>query len=291
VTVRPTLAFALHWIPWRWALPMSVVFAIGGYIARRRRHGAAGVLRELAIIFSLYALWLFAGEHADLHITGAIDRARWLWDVEKWLPLPSELTVQHWALHSTLFVRFLNLYYATAHIPSLIVFLIWLFAFHRPSYPRIRNVIAVLTLSCLAIQLIPLAPPRLTPGLGFIDTPARYGPAVYPPIGHSGPDQFSAMPSVHIAWATVIVLSVILVSRSRWRWLALLHLLLTFTAVVATGNHWWLDGFVSWGVLAFAFAVEAAGRAAVERLGLLWRAPVPVDVEVPVEPAVEPAGG
>jgi len=286
VYLTPVLAIGLHWIPWTQTLPVAAISATAAFGARRVGHPIAGVLRELAIILGLYSLWGFAGEHADLHMTGAFDRGRLVWRVSHWLPLPSELTVQHWALHSTLFVRFLNVYYAIAHVPSLIAFLIWLFAWHRPQYPRIRNVIAVLTGSCLLMHLVPVAPPRLMPGYGFIDTAAKYGPNVYPPLGHSGPDQFSALPSVHVAWATVIAVAVVLVGRSKWRWLAMGHLAMTFLAVVATGMHWWLDGFVAWGVLAFAFAIEAAARGVVDRVRAGWR----IDVEPP-EPAVEPAGG
>ncbi len=256
----------LHWLPWTDTWPVSVTCAVLAFAARRQRYPTAGVLRELALIVGLYSLWSFAGEHANLQMGGAIERGRWIWHFEHWFPFPSELTVQHAALHAVWFVRLLNVYYASAHFPSLAIFLVWLFWRHRDQYPRIRNTIAMLTLSCLAIQLVPVSPPRLTPGLGFVDTPLRYGPSVYPPLGHSGPDQFSAMPSLHIGWASVIAISVVLVSRSRWRWLVLAHLATTFTAVVATGNHWYLDGFVAMGVLAACFGIETAVRTAINRL-------------------------
>jgi hypothetical protein len=32
------------------------------------------------------------------------------------------------------------------------------------------------------------------------------------------------------------------VSKSRWRWLVIAHPVLTAYAVVATANHFWLDG-------------------------------------------------
>jgi PAP2 superfamily len=278
--MTPVVAVFLHWIPWTQTLPVAILSAAAAYVARRFRHNAAGVLRELAIILALYSLWGFAGEHADLHMTGAFDRGKLVWHAERFLPLPTELTVQHWALHSTLFVRFLNVYYAVAHVPALIAFLIWLFAWHRPQYPRVRNTIAILTGSCLLMHLVPVAPPRLMPGLGFIDTAARYGPTVYPKLGQSGPDQFSALPSVHVAWASVIAISVVAVSRSRWRWIGPAHLVLTFLAVVATGMHWWIDGLAAWVVLAFAFGVEAAGRGLVDRVRIAWSRDV-------ADPAVE----
>jgi hypothetical protein len=262
----PVVVGLLHWLPWTQTWPASALFAVCALIALRQRHPSAGVFRELALIVGLYSLWSFAGMHANLQIGGAIERGRWVWRVEQWLPLPSELTVQHVALHAVWFVKLLNVYYASAHFPSIAIFLVWLFWRHRDQYPRIRNTIAMLTGACLAIQLIPVSPPRLTPGLGFIDTPLRYGPSVYPPLGHSGPDQFSAMPSLHIGWASVIAISVILVSQSRWRWLVLAHFFGTFTAVVATGNHWYLDGFVAMAILAVCFGIEAAVRGAINRL-------------------------
>lgn len=281
----PVVAVALRWVPWTTTLPLAVAAggaAFGaGRVARLRRHGA-GVLRELGIVLALYSLWNFAGERANLDIGGAAERARWIWAARRWVPLPNELTVQRWVLPHEWLVRFFNVYYAAVHIPSLVALLVWLFVWHRPQYPRIRNVVAIATGTSLLIQLLPVAPPRLTPGLGFVDTAARYGPSVYPAVGQAGPDQLSAMPSVHIAWAALVTLSVATVSRHRARWLVLAHLLLTFVAVVATANHWWLDGIVAIVVLAAAYTIEAAGRVAVERVVALLR-------RVERAPAVEAA--
>jgi hypothetical protein len=35
------------------------------------------------------------------------------------------------------------------------------------------------------------------------------------------------------------------VTRSRWRWLWVLHPVVTFAVVVVTANHYWLDGLVA----------------------------------------------
>ena len=35
------------------------------------------------------------------------------------------------------------------------------------------------------------------------------------------------------------------ITRTKWRWLWLLHPIITFAVVVATANHYWLDGIVS----------------------------------------------
>ena len=53
------------------------------------------------------------------------------------------------------------------------------------------------------------------------------------------------MPSVHVGWALLVGWAVIEVSPSRYRWWVLIHPALTIFVVVATANHFWLDGIVA----------------------------------------------
>jgi len=53
---------------------------------------------------------------------------------------------------------------------------------------------------------------------------------------------------------------IVAVSTSRWRWVFILHLVLTMMVVSATGNHWWLDGIVAILLLLIAIAVDAGAR-------------------------------
>lgn len=85
----------------------------------------------------------------------------------------------------------------------------------------------------------------MMPATGLIDTAARFGPAVYgAPETDTVSNQYAAMPSLHIGWAAVIAVGLVLTSRARWRWLWLLHPVTTFAVVVATANHYWMDGVV-----------------------------------------------
>jgi hypothetical protein len=149
-----------------------------------------------------------------------------------------------------------NYYYATMHFGALFVFLLWLFLRHPDRYPRIRDTLALLTLVCLLIQLLPVAPPRLLPG--YVDTAAQYGQSVYS-LGLA-PDQLSAMPSVHVGWAVLIAWAVVRVSDSPWRWLSVLHPAATVFVVAATANHFWLDGIVAVVVLVFCMLGQVAVR-------------------------------
>jgi hypothetical protein len=232
---------------------------------RRRWKVAGAFAREAALVFVLYAAWRLAGRIAVTHTTHAYDMGLRIWHLEQRLHFPSEVSFQRLFLPHPDVMRFLNAYYAIVHVPALIAFLVWLFATHRERYPHVRNVIAISTGMCLAIQLLPVAPPRMFPSLGFVDTAHVYGQSVYDRLGSNGADQLSAMPSVHVAWAVAIGIAIALVSSSRWRWLFLAHPLMTVVVVTATANHWWLDGVVGVAMLVVAAAADRSARWALRR--------------------------
>src|ERR1700722_9492075 len=221
----------------------------------------AAFAQEVGTVLALFALWQLAGSHPVLGPDGALARARWLWHAERVLHMPSETLVQRAFLPHPLLIQAFNLYYAGLHFAVLIGCLVWLFFRYRASYFRVRTTVVLFTGFSLLVQLIPVAPPRLLPGDGMIDTAARYGQSVYGSDAGFNPDQLSAMPSVHIGWALLIAVVVVHVSRSRWRWLALGYPVLTTLAVVVTANHYWLDGLAAAALLALALLVQRAGQA------------------------------
>ena len=62
--------------------------------------------------------------------------------------------------------------------------------------------LVVVTLGALAIHVVfPLAPPRMMPG--FVDTMVLYGPNPYNSQAvQSFANQYAAMPSLHVGWAS-----------------------------------------------------------------------------------------
>ncbi|MFN0091333.1 MAG: phosphatase PAP2 family protein [Acidimicrobiales bacterium] len=256
------------WLDWDLALAIGAVLGAVGLLWRpgaRRARQVAAVAREAALVFVLYALWQYAAGISVLQVDGAYERARAIWRIERLLNLPSEAALQHAALARPFAVQAANIYYAGAHVPAVIAFLVWLFLRHRRRYPPVRNVLALVSAACLAIQLVPVAPPRMFPDLGFVDAAARYGQSVYPTLGEPGPSQLGAMPSVHVAWALLVGFVVWRVSASPWRWAAVAHAALTVGVVTVTANHWWLDGIVAALLLAGAVGLERAARAVWER--------------------------
>lgn len=159
------------------------------------------------------------------------------------------IDIEYWANHAVVKADrlrdFFDFYYESFHfgVPlALLAVLYW----RRPvDYRWARSAIGFATVFALiGFWLYPLAPPRLMPGLGFIDT-------VHGPQDFAQPDygtlteltnQYAAMPSLHFGWSLWCGL-VILILATRWwmKALGLLHPLFTVTAIVVTGNHWVLD--------------------------------------------------
>ncbi len=257
-------------LTWQQAAVLTVVLATAAGVLTVAPIPRMGLLapfaREATLISGLYALWQLAGTLSVLGTSGALARADWLERTERTWHLPSEVSVQRAFTGNSTVTQAANLYYATMHFGVLFVFLIWLFVRHRDRYPKVRRVLALTTLACLAIQLVPVAPPRLLPGYGYVDTASKFNQSVYS-LGF-GADQLSAMPSVHVAWAVLIGWIAARIGRGPWRWLGTVHAVVTVLVVVITANHFWADGIVAVAVLAACAALEdGASRV----LGRLWQ--------------------
>lgn len=222
----------------------------------RLRRVASAWTRELAVMFALYALWQLAGGLSLGRAAGAVRAGRDVFDTEKWLHWPSEAAVQRVFLPDRNLLHVFNLYYVVLHIVVTGVCLVWVFARHRDRYPVVRNTLALATGASLLVALVPVAPPRLVPGLGVVDVGRMVGPTVYPATARPGLDQLSAMPSVHVAWALIVAGAVVYVLRSPWRWCALLYPVFTVSVVVVTGNHYFADAAAAVVIVAAAALVS-----------------------------------
>jgi len=220
----------------------------------------AAAALESGLIVGLYALWQYAGALSVLGPAGAISRARWIWQFERDIRMPSEAWLQRLLLPHPVLIQSFNLYYDILHFPVLIACMIWLFVWHRAAYGRWRTTLVAFTGICLVIQLMPVAPPRLLAGARMIDTAVAYHQSVYANAPGLDPDQLSAMPSVHVGWAILVAAAVVTTLRSRWRWLAVAYPVVTMLAVVVTANHFWLDGIVAAAILAAVLAAQGRVR-------------------------------
>ncbi|MFD5073526.1 phosphatase PAP2 family protein [Streptomyces sp. NPDC058371] len=216
------------------------------------------LVRELLLVVGLFVVYKVGRQLVTGHTAEAFRNAHRVWDWERAAHLPGEEVVQSALLHSDTLVHIANTYYATVHFPATAAFLIWLYLRRPTHYVWARRSLAAVTAAALVLHLtFPLAPPRMLAMTGLVDTGQVYGPTVYGarPATDSMANQFAAMPSLHFGWALMVAIGLIAATRSRWRWLWLLHPLLTLLVIVGTANHYWLDAIVAGALLGIALAV------------------------------------
>jgi membrane-associated phospholipid phosphatase len=152
-------------------------------------------------------------------------------------------------------------------------FVIWLYLRRNEFYPRVRNTIIALDVIGLAgYFLYPTAPPRLTPGLGFVDVLDPSQANLRSSMVGSLTNLYAAVPSLHTAYALLLGITGYRACRHRVTkliWAA--YPALVVLATVVTGNHWLLDAAAGALALALAWAVVSA----LPRLGAARRVAPP----------------
>ena len=269
---------------WQGAAAWSVLLALVALATLvrspgRRRSLVAIAAREAALVMALLGTWRFVGRYVRLRTEGGFDNARTVVHVQRVLHLPDEAVLQHWLLPHSQVIQAANLYYAGLHLPSMSLFLAWMWWRHRRDYGRARTTVVLVTLVSLLIQFVPVAPPRMFPELGFVDAALLHGQSVYGIGGSAVGSQLAAMPSVHVGWALILGLYL---WRHGGRWgrvVGVTHATLTVAVVTVTANHWWLDGIVAAGLVAGAVGLQGVARSLLERRQSVPLPPEPVATE------------
>ena len=127
------------------------------------------------------------------------------------------------------------------------------------AFSRFRNaIIGANLVGLIGYILLPTAPPRMFPSIGFIDH-HKSG------VVELAANPYAAMPSLHAADALIVGLVLAsLVRRPVWKVLWLVWPLWVCFAVMATGNHFWLD--VLAGIALGSAAMYVVYRRPVQRL-------------------------
>lgn len=228
----------------------------------RSRHMGRRLVAELFMMGAVFAIYRQIRFLTRNDTDAAMDNAERVANFERRLHVFSERTVQDVVMNSQTLVAFLNRYYVTVHFPLTVAFLLWVFFRHHSAYARIRNIFVSVTVAALAIHVaFPLAPPRMLPDAGFVDTLQRFGPRIYSTdTSKSVANQFAAMPSLHFGWAFIVAGAYVSIRRTRRSAWAFLHPAITLLAIVATANHYWIDAAVA-GVLVVAAAAVLTATA------------------------------
>lgn len=226
---------------------------------RHRVLTAPPVWRELLLVVLFYTGYTLTRVVLVQDGTGpAFAHAEEILRLERGLGLDVELHLNHTLLAVPWLARTANIFYATMHFIVTLGVVVWLYRYRPQHYRWLRTSIMVATgVALIGFWLYPLAPPRFLHSEGFVDpVTALHSLGLYASdASGSLTNQYAAMPSMHVAWAVLFAVTVILAARTAWRWLAVGYPAVTISVVVITGNHYWLDGIV--GVLLLCLAVVA----------------------------------
>ncbi|MGX1474290.1 UNVERIFIED_CONTAM: hypothetical protein RKD50_003098 [Streptomyces canus] len=182
------------------------------------------LLLELLLIRVTYAAY----QQVRLAATGgsnsagratAEEHGRQILELEQWL----HIDIEHWANHAVVKVdwlrNFFDFYYESFHfvVPlSVLAVLYW----RRPGdYRWARASLGFTTLLALVgFWLYPLAPPRLMPGLGVIDTVHGVQDFSKPDYGTltALTNQYAAMPSLHFGWSLWCGVVIAIIAPRWW---------------------------------------------------------------------------
>ncbi|RAG82447.1 PAP2 family protein [Streptacidiphilus pinicola] len=248
-------------------------------LAGARRPWALGLGRrgrprwwaELLLIALCYGAYSVTRNAVPDHRAAALARAQQLLDAERRLHVSFELALNHAADHVTWLIVGMDYYYATLHFVTTVGCLVWLYVRHPHHYRAARTALYAATLAALAgFYAYALAPPRFLSGDGFIDTVVvhhTWGSWASGPVTEVS-NQYAAMPSIHIAWATWCAVVLFRLARTRFvRLAALLYPVATCVVILATGNHFEADAVAGLLTIGAGFALQRAltGRPALPR--------------------------
>lgn len=211
----------------------------------RRALHRPNLLLELLLIRVVYSAYAQVRLAATAGRPVAEEHGRQIHAIEQWLHIDIELWVNHTVVEITWLREFFDYYYSTFHFIIPLAILGVLYARRPTDYRWARSSIGFATLLALVgFWLYPLAPPRLMPGLGFIDTIHGVQDFAKPDYGTltTLTNQYAAMPSLHFGWSLWCGVVIAILAPKMWmKALGLLHPLFTIAAIVATANHWVLD--------------------------------------------------
>jgi hypothetical protein len=170
---------------------------------------------------------------------------------------------QSWALDNLeALVVTMNWVYIITYWPVILLAAFILFIKKRHDYNFYRTVVFVnLTGALITFMIFPVASPFAIPSVELLDSIQEFGPKSYGSEGMASYYNISAaMPSLHFSW-TVIMGVLFWRSFPGWcRFIGLLYPVLTFFAIVLTGNHFILDA-IAGGILAgLSFGVVLVAR-------------------------------
>jgi membrane-associated phospholipid phosphatase len=239
---------------------MTAALAAGRRLFPR---GYADFGYQLLIWFGFLAAYQVARGVADRDPTRAFANGWRVIDVEQRLAGLGELTLQGWTQSSRVLETLVSWTYWNSEFTVVGLALLWVYFRRNAAFIRFRNTILLANvLGLFGYVFLPTAPPRLFTSMGFTDTLSQFGGLNHGSgLVELASNPYAAMPSLHAADALIAgVILASVVRRPVWRAVWLLWPAWVWFAVMATGNHFWLDVLAGIVLAVIALAIVYRAR-------------------------------
>ncbi len=213
--------------------------------ARLLPKGRTDLLRQIVLVCGAYLLYRLVRGQVDGRAADAFENARRIIGAEQSMGLFVEPAVHHWAEARGWVADAASWMYVNSHFTVTTVALGFLYLRHNARFYFVRNMFMIsMGIALVGYVAFPTAPPRLLPEWGFQDSVAQFT-GVDAQRSDVFVNPFAAVPSMHVAFALMLGLSMAGIARHRavrvlWR---CYPAVVTFV-VIATANHWWFDAYL-----------------------------------------------
>jgi hypothetical protein len=230
-------------------------------VAAERRvlpRGWFDLFRQILIWFGFVLAYQVVRGIADRSPSVAFENARGVIDFERRATGLWELSLQSWTESFHLLGLLTSWTYWLSQFAVVGLALLWVYFRHYNHFIRFRNLLMLANvIGLVGYVLLPTAPPRYFPELGFVDTLAAVGTANHgSTLVELASNPYAAMPSLHAADALIVGVTLALLVRRSWlKALWLIWPTWVWFAVMATANHFWLDIAAGIAVVLVAAAV------------------------------------
>jgi membrane-associated phospholipid phosphatase len=221
----------------------------------------------LAIWFGFLGAYQVARGLADRNPPKAFDNGLHVIGIERHANALFEITLQRLVDGSQVLATAASWTYWNSEFTVLGLALLWVYLRRNEAFVKFRNSILLANvIGLVGYVLLPTAPPRMFPDLGFSDTLSNFSELNHGSgVIEFAANPYAAMPSLHAADALIVGLVLASVCRSRVaKVLWLLWPAWVWFSVMATGNHFWLD--VLGGVIVATISLVLVYRSPLRRL-------------------------
>ena len=222
-----------------------------------RRVAVVRLLQEAGIVVGAYLAYegvrrLVVGDSHD-----AFGHAFNIVRLEQEMGIFFEPKLQQWIVGHDWLVTIFNWVYIWGYLPVIAVAALYLYTRHRDFYTRYRNAFLLSgALGLVIFAMLPVAPPRMLPEFGFVDT-VHLDAGFYRDIQQSDfVNEFAAVPSFHFGWILLVGIALIQTSHSlAVRLLGVFLPVMMLLAILITGNHYVIDAVIGGALVVGALLV------------------------------------